>query len=143
MINSIEVKSTGTLIDENITTDLKMEYIGEKPEFINRKNKLGKAINKRLLEIDPEIYTNKSTLGVKLYELTSLLATILRECWKAQDIIMDYSNREYYLEPDTHKLIAEAAVLAQRKNAERNKIIRQIDYLLDEEDYSQLEKSYS
>lgn len=142
---SIEYKSTGFLIDENITTDLKLEHLGERPDIRHRKDELSKVLDRRLREYN---IFNDNELQRLLYSLTQKLRQVLTKCWDAQDTVMEYGelindtidNGGY--DPDYFERCAYAAVEAQQLNAERNKLIRQIDELLGEAEFTQLEKSY-
>lgn len=142
---NIEYKSIGFLIDENITTDLKLEHLGDKPEIRLRKNHLETAIHKRLSSY--HIFNDRE-LQSNLFGLTQNLRQILTKCWEAQDRLMEYSklindivsNNGY--DPDYFERCAYAAIEAQKLNAERNRLIRRIDELLGETEFTQLEKNY-
>lgn len=135
---NIELKSTGTLIDEYLTTELKVKYIGG-DEVINRLGLLYKIIEYRL---------KCNGIPSNLKELVNKLSNVLSDCWDAQEIVMKYNdidyeqicrNEDYFAKI---VLLAMSAVNAQRLNAKRNKLIREIDELLGESDFTQLEKSY-
>lgn len=135
---NIELKSTGFLIDETITTDLKLIFFGETAEIRKRKDALDKVINKRVFE------SNVDTK--KLFRLTNKLRVILEDCWDAQDEVMNINRMckadgKWYAQD--YESIAKAAIRAQELNAHRNKIIREIDTLLGESEFTQLEKSYA
>lgn len=135
---NIELKSTGFLIDENITTDLKLIFFGETVEIRKRKDALDEVISKRIFE--------SSVDTKKLFRLINKLRVVLEDCWDAQDEIMNINRMckadlKWYAQD--YENIAKAAIKAQELNAERNKLIRQIDALLGESEFSQLEKSYA
>lgn len=122
---NVELKTTGELIDELITTQLKLSFFGYTEEIVNREFALVTAINKRLTE-------------EQIIEITSVvedLQRVSKECWDAQDKIM---NRF-----ETHDSIAVAAVKAQQLNVERTGLIRKIDKLVNDGGFTRLEKSYA
>lgn len=133
---SIEIKSTGTLIDEAITTSLKVMYIKDNVENTKRYSLLVQVIVRRLENINPGIRES-------LDKLWQELSKTLENCWDAQEEVMKYNNieQEEY-DPDSYTNCALAAIKAQKLNAQRNRLIRQIDALLGEQEFSQLEKSY-
>lgn len=131
---SIELKSTATLIDELITTELKMIHFG-KDRLQERFEMLDTAITHRL---------SRHTDAAKLHTL-GILTLNLKEtnlaCWNAQETVMSH-DLETSSNPDVNLIVATAAKMAQKLNAQRNNIIREMDDLLGESQYSQLEKSY-
>lgn len=130
----ITQKSTGFLIDELITARFKVE-VHPTQETIQRARLLDAAIRTRLNGREDDIY-----LQVVKLQLVS------RQCWNAQEIVMGYKNMKHspYLKDNTIHLIkiADAAITAQRTNAERNGLIREIDTILQEEAFTGLEKTY-
>lgn len=131
----ITVKSTGYLIDELITTRFKVE-VNPLPETIQRMRLLDAAIRLRLNGREDDIYLPVTKLQI-----------ILRQCWEAQETIMKYKtlfDRIYVSSAQIKELTAlgQAAVNAQTTNAERNKLIREIDTILGEIDVSPLHKTY-
>lgn len=136
---NIELKSTGFLIDEMITTELKMEHFGKTDTLLERGNALLLAIVQRIESQCIDYETTKA-----LYELIEQLSDNNKKCWDAQDDIMKYAKwLEEAYDPDHLASCAWAAVDAQKLNAKRNKLIRDIDTLLGEEQFTQLEKSYA
>lgn len=126
---SIELKSTGFLIDEILTTELKMKHFG-KDAVQERYKMLDDAIRRRLsrhIDVD-----KLHTLSI----LTLNLKRVNENCWDAQEEVMNNDLT-------TPLVVAMAAKLAQALNAQRNSLIREIDDLLDESQYSQLGKSYA
>lgn len=123
---SIELKSTGFLIDELITAELKMKHFG-KNHLQERYEQLNTAISKRLGR------HNDSDKSHTLSILVLNLKRVNQKCWDAQETVM---------KSFAAVTVAKAAKEAQRLNAQRNGIIREIDDLLGESQYSQLEKSY-
>lgn len=115
-MNDITVKSTGFLIDELITAKFKMA-VDPNPVNIDRVSALVASIAYRL-----EGTGNK----ILLYVIDLIYVSKL--CWDAQQEIYELSaDKEiYYIE------IALAGIQAQKTNAQRNKLIRQIDEVLGE-----------
>lgn len=135
----IELKSTGTLIGELITTALKIDHMGEKPEFLSRRNELTNVINTRLQKTIPECTIN--SVGYALGELVFDLSTILSNLWDEQEVLYKFrkdapkTNEEY-------KSCAEAGINSLKLNAKRSELIIQIDKFLGEESTTFLEKSF-
>jgi len=136
----ITVKSTGFLIDEWITACFKRDAT-HSYESIIRYELLSAALNKRL-----EGYYQNEAQWKTLHDLINALRAQSRLCWNAQEEIMGFNEFTFspYLVNDLSKLerFCEAAVTAQKTNARRNKIIRQIDRFLGEADIMPLEKTY-
>jgi hypothetical protein len=124
---SVELKSTGTLIDEFITTTLKIDHFGKDTALIERLDKLDTAIAKRVSRHPKSKYPAMSLMVLEL-------RSVLKKCWDAQELVMKGFDNQ---------TVAMAAQEAQRLNAERNKLIRKIDEELNEAQYTQLEKSYA
>lgn len=118
---AIDVKTTGMLLDELITFNLKL--LGPKAtiEVVTKHDKLVDV----LLERHPD----KASLLIKLVRL----AVIDSLCFFAQDEIMNESN--------STEDVAFYAKQAQRFNGLRNAAIRQIDEIFGEDD-SPTEKTY-
>jgi len=132
----ITVKSTGFLIDELITARFKVE-INPNQDNIQRMRLLDAAVRIRLNGREDDIFLPVAKLQV-----------VLRQCWNAQEIIMDNKSlfdKTYVSSNDLKALnkLGQAAVDAQTTNAERNKLIREIDTILGEANVSVLEKTYS
>jgi hypothetical protein len=132
----ITQKSTGYLIDEWITTTFKVE-VNPTQENMNRMRALDTAIQKRLNGRQDDIYWQVVKLRV-----------VLRQCWEAQEIVRD---NEDIREPDRNDSVftinkwietAKAGIKAMTTNRERNKLIREIDDILGEVDYTPLNKTY-
>jgi len=131
----ITVKSTGFLLDELITTRFKVE-INPSPDNIQRMRLLDAAIRLRLNGREDDIFLPVAKLQV-----------VLRQCWKAQEIVMNNRflfDKVYVSSNDLTSLtkLGQAAVDAQTTNAERNKLIKEIDTILGEANISVLEKTY-
>jgi Mg2+ and Co2+ transporter CorA len=114
------------LIDEYITARMKLDA---RPSLENliRVQRLEDAIQ----------YTSQSRLSF-VAELTKELAAVLKECWDAQEVIMSVALDT----PEHIKQVAEAAIIAQKTNGERNKLIRAIDEILEEADITPQGKTY-
>ncbi len=117
-------KSTGTLMDELTVTRLKKKFIGNKPEINKRELAITHAIAQR---ITPE-------QDAELNALFQKLTYVNNRCWVAQENIMNLDVAAPH--------IGRYAKNAQKLNAKRNMLIREIDRLLGEEEFTQLEKSY-
>lgn len=127
---SIELKTTAYLIDELLVTELKMIHFG-RDSLQERYEMLDIAISRRLSRhTDVDKLHTLSVLTLNLKQVNFL-------CWNAQEIVM---KKEDTVE-DIYD-IATAAKQAQKLNAQRNSIIREMDELLGESQFSQLEKSY-
>ena len=127
-MRDIEYKSTGMLFDELITAKLKRHY-HPSPESNMRVVQLQTAITRRNIYMSP-------TLTALIRELEY----VLHLCWDSQEIVMQ-AQKESTIYMDYEK-IARAGIMAQKTNAERNKLIRAIDTHLNETDYMPLEKTY-
>lgn len=136
----ITTKSIGMLIDEYITTQLKIE-VSPTQENIQRGTILKQTIETAL--------QGKSLDHTeKISNIISQLRIVLRECWNAQEIIMKTQGLRC---PDQINIITmlpyirvyDAAIKAQKTNAARNKLIREIDSILGEQDITILEKTYA
>lgn len=132
----IEYKSTGTLLDEYITTALKWNAL-------RLEEKDASAAEQRLAEL--QLAINYRVPDKELIEpVVVQLAEVLKECWDAQEVTREFSQGDIdddYL-ADNAVRIARAGIRAQVTNAQRNKLIRQIDELLGEQHRGQLEKTY-
>jgi hypothetical protein len=132
-MSRIDIKTTGQLIDEYIIAKIKAEKKIDGAEA--RKRQLALAIRQRT-NIIVEAFSKdiRSFADPRLQELFVLLAAANRLCWYSQDIVMQ-SDR-----PDME--VAEAAKQAQKSNAGRNVLIREIDHLFGEDGNTFLEKNY-
>lgn len=141
-MHPLEIKTTATLLDEMITTEFKIAA-GNK-EASNRRHQLGNIITSRmgtrLIDIN---FTRQ------FWPLEKQLRKVLRECWEAQETVHATNIENYSGELTEEQLfdnilsVAKAGVTAQRTNAERNSIIRQLDELLEESQAMTLEKTYA
>lgn len=124
----VTIKTTGYLIGEYITINLKAKYAKDdtqRKEAEERIILLGEALDKRISakHIDWHEYG-------KLYDA---LYNALYECWHAQETVMDS------LDPQE---VYSAAKTTLIKNKERNIAIRALDQFFGDEYYSHLEKTY-
>ena len=117
----ITSKSTGFLIDELITAGFKVE-VSPTTANIQRMRLLDASVRLRLNGREDDIFLQVTKLKI-----------VSRQCWQAQEGVM--KGRDV-------TAIANAAVQAQHTNAQRNKLIREIDTILGESDVSVLEKTY-
>lgn len=125
----VTVKTTGYLISEYITIRLKTKYAineHQKLEASLRQVLLYEAIIKRICKVPDFDKTEFLWLYRTLYKA-------LKECWDAQEVVMDS------LIPDE---VYGAAKLTLIKNKERNIAIRALDQFFGEQYYSHLEKTY-
>jgi hypothetical protein len=130
-VKSLIVKSTGILFDELITAEMKQEFWPDNKEVATRVHALGNIVTERL----SSFYVDRPSMTqAELWKLVAELRKILRMCWDAQEVVMGGNLEEQPYE------IAKAAKIAQETNGERNKLIRAIDALLEEE--SVLGKTY-
>jgi hypothetical protein len=131
----ITVKSTGFLIDELITARFKVE-INPNQDNIQRMRLLDAAVRIRLNGREDDIFLPVAKLQV-----------VLRQCWDAQEVVMKNKDIVYspYIQDNYLQLnkLAKAAIQAQTTNAERNKLIREIDTILGEANVSVLGKTYA
>lgn len=134
-MSDIAYKSTGFLIDEFLTTTIKLRVFPGNLEVATKSTKLANEI---LLRLDNGDTHDRE----KLADLIVRLEKVLKTCWDAQEDVMDFAKSKYKNNRDFRKC-AIAAVTAQRYNAKRNKLIREIDTLLGELDRSVTEKTYA
>lgn len=128
----IERKSTGMLVDELLTTDLK---IAAGQDVGDRRHQLGNAIVSRTVHI--ALDTEKNRL---FFFYVEGLRSILKECWDAQEIVSNTDLNS--ADPDALLIVAVAGKTAQLTNKERNVWIRKIDELVEDGGISPLEKTY-
>ncbi len=121
----IELKTTGFLIDEWITSKLKMEDGVE-------------GATQRYVALSDAIAIRTGLASVAeqgaLDELVDKLRLVSRECWNAQEKVCLLDSR--------HPRIGFHAKRAQSTNAKRTALIRRIDSILGEEEITTLEKTY-
>ena len=129
--SSIVEKSIGFLLDEFFTASLKYKNsVGDFEKTVARLGQLKQIIFDILSKYtDPE-------QGKVFADLASQLFNTVSDCWDAQEIVMLYPLEGH------EKEIAVAAKEAQRLNAVRNNLIKQIDQLLGYEETTVLGKSY-
>jgi hypothetical protein len=130
----LELKSTGALIDEYITSVFKFDR-NPNEENTKRFNDLADITNTRVKE--------NHNWGVISLQYSQLWET-LEQCWEAQELVSTL-NPTYDDIEDLPSIIAlaRAGKEAQRSNAIRCKLVREIDELLGESDRTYLEKTYS
>lgn len=130
--NRIQEKSTAFLLDEFVTTTLRIYHAEPASvalaEYQKRAQALWSALVDRL--------TDEETLGDSHPVMLTLdLVDTLVKCWFAQEIIMDESLSE--------KQRLEGAIDAQHQNARRSNLIRRLDLVLGELDRTVPNKTYS
>ena len=132
-MQSLACKSTGTLIDEWLTATIKAGKMPKEENIIRRDNLFRLVVEDRL----------GGDLTKVADQITSLYKT-LQECWDAQENIMFF--KQYFpaqMDPTDYNKLGHAAITAQETNAQRNKLIREIDTILGEAEFTQLEKTYA
>lgn len=142
-MNSIEIKSTGTLVDELHTLDLKIDAGMDTEDMYERRHVLANIVIARsaILVHDMPKYR-------EFQNLTRELKEVLTRCWDAQEIvsktpITNYTGKATAVELHQNlDRVAKYAKIAQETNAQRNRLIRQLDTLLNEMDRTQLRKTY-
>lgn len=121
MTDPLEVKSTGAIADELTVAIIKLEHGIDVGDRIIRFKKI---LNDRV----------KSLSGLKEFaDLLASLENTNRECWEAQDAVMG---------SDDVSIVFLNAKRAQTLNAQRNKLIREMDAITNELDRSHLKKNY-
>jgi hypothetical protein len=131
-MDRLETKSLGAIIDEYLTSNLKVKA-NPSEENIAR----NKALNSIL---DKEIGASWGAITV----LVAMLDYQLKACWEAQEKVMHYKRVGLdNLNPSELYMLAGAAIRAQETNAERCKLVREIDKVLGESDRTYLEKTYA
>ncbi len=131
-----EIKSTGFLVDELLTLDLKIAAGNTEAEA--RRHELANCIVARTSAL---IDGSDLTRYREFQKVVMELDVILTECWNAQETVMCLP------EPDKCSLdqvyaIAGAAKTAQSTNRARNILVRRLDGLMNETARTQLEKTY-
>ena len=135
----IGIKSTGTIINELITTGLKIQNIGPKEEFLNRQ--------KDLIEELGERYKNY----ILVESLTIELTDVLSELWREQEVLyqnihlLDKMTLATMSIPDDFERLEECGIAGLKSlklNKKRSDLIRRIDKMLGEESSTVLEKSW-
>lgn len=133
----IAIKSTGFLVDEMLTAELKIAAGNEQAQ--DRRHDLGNKIMERLGDriLDKEF-------SEKFWNLVNDLRLTLIECWNFQEIIFKYKNTNYsFLTEQAQYDLIIAARGAQTTNAIRCRFIREIDTLVEESEITVLEKTYA
>ena len=127
----IEMKSTGQLIDEMITAQLKVIAV------LNDEN------STRFWKLHNVVYRRVGERWDLVDYHRIELENVLQQCWKAQDIVAKYKTLDCSTAPlNQLRELAEAGLEAQRTNAIRCKLVREIDEILGEADRTYLEKTY-
>lgn len=130
----IDYKSTGMLLNDLITTGLKIRFIGTKKEFIQRQKDILEVLKSRRCYYDLEEFN-------KVEKHFTLLQSVLHDLWWEQEIL--YQNLQF--DTEDHKKCLELAIAgvnSLKLNARRSEIIREIDSILGEESSTVLEKSF-
>lgn len=130
----IDYKSTGTLINELITTRLKIQNIGAKAEFVQRAIQLTDAITARGKGKQLELLVND----------INELSDVLTKLWWEQEVLYEAikNNSLEYGEIGIYLSIAQAGINSLKLNKQRSDLIRKIDTQLGETSSTVLEKSW-
>lgn len=133
---TIDYKSTGTLLNEFITANLKYKYIGAKPAFAQRIEDIRDALSRRhmyIIDASPQFQLVKAEYDK--------LEVVLNDLWWAveETIKLRNANKDDY---DLIKAAGYAALKAFELNATRCDLIRDMDAKLGESGVTFLEKSY-
>lgn len=128
---TIDYKTVGMLVDEWITALLK-QRANPSDENTQRVADLNRRLNERVGE-----------RGTEIIPLIERLKEVLKACWDAQEITFSYAfDRVDDMDRSDLNRLAQAGKDAQTTNAERNRIIREIDRVLGEGQFTPLEKTY-
>jgi hypothetical protein len=128
----IDYKSTATLLNELITTNLKIKNVGEKPVFLERKEALKEAILARY---------SWEELQDRVGQGFEALSEVSERLWWEQEILYQYQKKR----PESVQRFIECAsagINSLELNASRSKLVREIDSLLNEASSTPLEKSW-
>ena len=129
----LELKSTGALIDEYITSVFKFDN-NPTEENTERFNNLARVVNARVRE--NHSWSSIALQYVQLWEA-------LEQCWEAQETLSKHKGLDCLTATLVELIdVAEAGLEAQRTNAIRCKLVREIDEKLGENDRTYLEKTY-
>lgn len=135
---SIDYKSTATLMNELITTRLKIKNMGPKEPFLKREKDLIEALGKRpnwIIKLD------------LIIDDLNILSRILDNLWWEQEVLyqmINYDFQEELGDQDPRDLLdmAQAGINSILLNRERSELTRKIDSVLGEESTTVLEKSW-
>jgi hypothetical protein len=131
----LDVKSTGTLVDELYTTDLKIE--AGTIDAQERRHTLANLVTGRMVVMLDDMPKYR-----EFQHVMKQLQLIVKRCWDAQEIIMSLPEIDKCTYDQVYTM-ATAAKEAQQTNGQRNKLIRELDTLIGEASRSQLEKTYT
>ena len=127
------IKSTGTLVDELLTTDLKIAAGMDAQE---RRHALANLVTGRTV-----ILLDKMDKYREFQRTMMELRDVLQECWDAQEVVMASPDAAECTH-DELLILGMAAKTAQRTNAARNRLIRRLDELVEETGRTQMPKTY-
>ena len=143
-MSDIARKSIGFMIDELVTTSIKAAHRSgdraaaeESAELERRKAQLAAAIEERLAVAPANRAAMPAAAEAQLTSLGKLVSDLtetLINCWDAQEAVMHSLDSAQ---------VAGAARDAQRLNAKRNNLIRELDHRLGEGDITATRKTYS
>jgi hypothetical protein len=133
---TVDYKSTGTLLSEYIVTNLKIKYIGVKPDFIRRLADLRTALLHRDIDLTNIDTSERFSLIKKEF---NELEKVHEEIWLAVEDTVKLRNADDF---ETVKQSGYAALKVFELNVVRVNLTRVMDEKLGENSVSYLEKSY-
>lgn len=140
---NIGMKTTGMLLNELVTTSLKRQHLGNKPEFIQREEQISKELINRGLAgpnmVDGQYVPTEKYESIR--ELFEALLDTLIEMWDAVEETKKLRDIEEKNNEDWESL-GKWADISYKLNAERAEYIQRIDKILGQEKFTFLEKSY-
>lgn len=130
-----EIKSTGFLVDELITTDLKVAAGIEVDQ--ERRHCLGNTI----IERTAHLVLNDMEKYREFQRVTAALSLVLKDCWNAQEVFKHLPSAHECSLDQIYEMAC-AGERAQEENAARNRLVRRLDELVGETHRTQLSKTY-
>lgn len=135
-MRACEIKSTGFLVDELLTLDLKIA--AGNTDAVARRHELGNVVIERSAKL---VTVGDLTKYREFQRTTAELAVVLKDCWDAQDIIMSLPPAHECSVDQLYEMAVRAKE-AQETNARRNRLVRRLDAIMDEMAWTQLAKTY-
>lgn len=131
-----EIKSTGFLVDELITLDLKIAAGNE--EARERRHELANTI----VERTARLVKDADLMKYREFQRTMAeLIEVQERCWNAQEIFRYLPTTDECTLYQIYEK-ARAGEEAQETNARRNRLVRKLDGIMNETARTQLEKTY-
>lgn len=126
---NVGIKTSGYLISEYITIRLKTKYAVDENQRMQAHVRAGLLYDVMMRRIC-RVYNFDKKEFLRIYKK---LYTALKQCWDAQETVMDS------LDPNEVYVAAKTTLI---KNKERNIAIREMDAFFGEQYFSHLEKTY-